>query len=292
MSLAECRSAGALEVKFVPDEDVLRHIADDAGIKVQKGKSQLIANTKRFVKKLEAISDDEAQEVLEEKSYVAVLGVCGEESMTNGSSVGGGEVYTFQTPKRSNKMAELASELAQTPGQSAVPDPSKCPEKTAKTPQSSKRSSSSQVQQKTKKNEFVSTTPYRLRKRLAAPDAQLESESEYSASCSEEEEGEEAQKEVSTVLSHQKTPAKTKAVSTPPSRKTLTKKKDNMNNLVEEYFEAHSSSKVLTSDRTLQKLRRKRLNQVHLRVNHTSIRAFDFFEGCPHQNCLMLLFSV
>lgn len=31
MSLAECRSAGALEVKFVPDEDVLRHIADDAG---------------------------------------------------------------------------------------------------------------------------------------------------------------------------------------------------------------------------------------------------------------------
>lgn len=27
--------------------------------------------------------------------------------MINGSSVGGGEVYTFQTPKRSNKMAEL-----------------------------------------------------------------------------------------------------------------------------------------------------------------------------------------
>ncbi|XP_019472544.1 origin recognition complex subunit 2 isoform X2 [Meleagris gallopavo] len=261
MSLEECRSAGTLAVKFVPDEDVLRHIADDAGVKVQKGKNQLLVNTKRFVKKLEAVSDDEAQEILEEKSYIAVLGLCGEESMTNGSSVGGGEVYAFQTPKRSNKMAELASELAQTPGQSVVPDPSECPEKTARTPQSSKRSSSIQVQQKTKKNEFVSTTPYRLRRRLAAPDAQLESESEYSASCSEEEEVEEAQKEVSAVLSHQKTPAKTKAVSTPPSRKTLTKKKDNMNNLVEEYFEAHSSSKVLTSDRTLQKLRRKRLNQ-------------------------------
>ncbi|XP_048809160.1 origin recognition complex subunit 2 isoform X2 [Lagopus muta] len=233
----------------------------EAGVKVQKGKNQLIVNTKRFVKKLEAVSDDEAQEILEEKNYVAVLGVCGEESMINGSSVGGGEVYTFQTPKRSNKMAELASELAQTPGQSVVPDPSECPEKTARTPQSSKRSSSNKVQQKTKKNEFVSTTPYRLRRRLAAPDAQLESESEYSASCSEEEEVEEAQKEVSTVVSHQKTPAKTKAVSTPTSRKTLTKKKDSMNNLVEEYFEAHSSSKVLTSDRTLQKLRRKRLNQ-------------------------------
>lgn len=34
-----------------------------------------------------------------------------------------------------------------------------------------------------------------------------------------------------------------------------------MSNLVEEYFEAHSSSKVLTSDRTLQKLRRRRLSQ-------------------------------
>ncbi|XP_015723622.1 origin recognition complex subunit 2 isoform X2 [Coturnix japonica] len=258
MSL-ECGSGG-LRVKFVPDEDVLRHIADDAGVKVQKGKSQLIVNMKGFVKNLEAVSDDEAQEVLEEKDYVAVLGVCDKESMTNGSAVGGGEVYTFQTPKRSNKMAELASELAQTPGQTVVPDSSECPKKTTKTPQSSKRSSSNQVQQQTKKKEFVSTTPYRLRKRLAATDAQLESESEYSASCSEEEEVEEARKEVSTVLSHQKTPAKSKAVSTPPSRKSLTKKKDSVN-IAEEYFEAHSSSKVLTSDRTLQKLRRKRLDQ-------------------------------
>lgn len=33
-------------------------------------------------------------------------------------------------------------------------------------------------------------------------------------------------------------------------------------NLVEEYFEAHSSSKVVTSDRTLQKLAKKKLDQV------------------------------
>jgi len=31
---------------------------------------------KRFVKKLENISDNEAQEILEEKNYVAALGVC------------------------------------------------------------------------------------------------------------------------------------------------------------------------------------------------------------------------
>lgn len=56
-----------------------------------------------------------------------------------------------------------------------------------------------------------------------APDPYLESESEYSASCSEEED-EEDQKEVSIVLSSQKTPGKTKAASTPPPRNSLAKK--------------------------------------------------------------------
>ncbi|KAM6332928.1 origin recognition complex subunit 2 isoform 1-T1 [Podargus strigoides] len=261
MSQPEGKGSGAMEVKFVPDEEVLKHIADDAGIKVQKDKTQLAVSMKRFVKKLEDVSDDEAQEILEEKNYVAALGLCAQDPIGSGSHVSGGEVYSFQTPKCTRKMAELASELAQMPGQSAAPCHSECPEKTAKTPQRSKHSSSNKVQQRSKKKEFVSTTPYRLRKRLTAPDPCLESESEYSASCSEEEE-EEDQKECSTVLSDQKTPAKTKAASTPPPRNTLAKKnEDKMSNLVEEYFEAHSSSKVLTSDRTLQKLRKRRLNQ-------------------------------
>ncbi|NXN34609.1 ORC2 protein, partial [Nycticryphes semicollaris] len=247
---------GGLRVKFVPDEEVLKHIADDAGIKTRKDKTQLMLSVKKFVKKLENISNDEAQEILQEKKYVAALGMSAQDSMGNGSSVSGGEVYSFQTAKRSSKMAELASELAQTPGQSVAPECSEYPEKTANTPQSSSN----------KKKEFVSTTPYRLRKRLAAPDPYLESESEYSASCSEEED-EEDQKEVSAVVSGQKTPAKTKAASTAPPRNNLAKKtKDkNMSNLVEEYFEAHSSSKVLTSDRTLQKLRKRRLDQQTLR---------------------------
>ncbi|XP_010005690.1 PREDICTED: origin recognition complex subunit 2 [Chaetura pelagica] len=229
------------------------------GIKLRKDKTQLSVSVKKLVKKLENISDDEALEILEEENYVAALGISAQDPMGNGSSVSGGEVYSFQTPKRSSKMAELASELAQAPGQCVASNNFECTEKTAKTPQSSKCSSSNKVQQRSKKKEFVSTTPYRLRKRLAAPDPCLESESEYSASCSEEEEN---QEEVSTVLSDQKTPAKTKVVSTPPPRNTLAKKnEDKMSNLVEEYFEAHSSSKVLTSDRTLQKLRKRRLNQ-------------------------------
>uniref|UniRef100_A0A8C5X9D5 Origin recognition complex subunit 2 n=1 Tax=Malurus cyaneus samueli TaxID=2593467 RepID=A0A8C5X9D5_9PASS len=252
----------SLQLKFVPDEEVLRHITDDSGTKVRKDKAQLSVSVKRFVKKLEDISDNEAQEILEEKNYVAALGICAQDPVGNGTNVSGGEVYSFQTPKRSSKMAELASELAQTPEKDVVPDHSKCPEKMAKTPQSSKHSSSNKVQQRSKKKEFLSTTPYRLRKRLAAPDPCLESESEYSASCSEEED-EEDQKEVSAALSGQKTPGQTKAASTPPPRNSLAKKnkEEKMGNLVEEYFEAHSSSKVLTSDRTLQKLRKRRLDQ-------------------------------
>ncbi|NXB78286.1 ORC2 protein, partial [Donacobius atricapilla] len=259
-------SRRSLQVKFVPDEDVLKHIADDAGSKVRKDKAQLSVSVKRFVKKLENISDNEAQEILEEKNYVAALGICAQDPVGNGSNISGGEVYSFQTPKRSNKMAELASELAQTPEKNVAPDHSKCPEKMAKTPQSSKEMfflmHVFSLLFQNKKKEFVSTTPYRLRKRLSAPDPYLESESEYSASCSEDED-EEEQKEVSTVLSDQKTPAKTKAASTPPPRNSLAKKikEQKMGNLVEEYFEAHSSSKVLTSDRTLQKLRKRRLNQ-------------------------------
>ncbi|NWV42707.1 ORC2 protein, partial [Grantiella picta] len=235
------------------------------GSKARKDKAQLTLSVKKFVKKLENISDNEAQEILEEKEYVAALGICAQDSVGSASNVSGGDVYSFQTPKRSSKMAELASELAQTPEQNVVPDHSKCPEKMAKTPQSSSNFTWAETvwKCKLKKKEFVSTTPYRLRKRLAAPDPYLESESEYSASCSEEEEDEEDQKEVSTVLSGQKTPGKTKAASTPPPRNSLAKKikEKKMGNLVEEYFEAHSSSKVLTSDRTLQKLRKRRLNQ-------------------------------
>ncbi|NWY33789.1 ORC2 protein, partial [Pheucticus melanocephalus] len=260
-------SRRSLQVKFVPDEDVLKHISDDAGTKVRKDKAQLSVSVKRFVKKLENISDNEAQEILEEKNYVAALGICAQDPVGNGSNISGGEVYSFQTPKRSNKMAELASELAQTPEKNVAPDHSKCPEKMAKTPQNSSKSCDGlgELKLSDKKKEFVSTTPYRLRKRLAAPDPYLESESEYSASCSEEED-EDEQKEVSTVLSDQKTPAKTKAASTPPPRNSLAKKnkEQKMGNLVEEYFEAHSSSKVLTSDRTLQKLRKRRLDQVLL----------------------------
>uniref|UniRef100_A0A8D0GCN5 Origin recognition complex subunit 2 n=1 Tax=Sphenodon punctatus TaxID=8508 RepID=A0A8D0GCN5_SPHPU len=249
------------EATFVADEDVLKHISD-GGVKVRKDKAQLTLNVKRWVKKIDSSDDDEPQEIFEEQSYLTVLGTGARDSQKNGPQAGGGNVYTFQTPKRSRKMAELASELAQTPGKSVTFGSLTSPEKTACTPQSSKNYSTSDTAQfKSKKNEFVPTTPYRLRKRLTATNLSSESESDYSASCSEEEE--ENSKEASSWAPDRETPSKTRAASAPASKKTPAKKlkKDIPSSLVEEYFEAHSSSKVLTSDRTLQKLQKTKLDQ-------------------------------
>uniref|UniRef100_K7F8T3 Origin recognition complex subunit 2 n=1 Tax=Pelodiscus sinensis TaxID=13735 RepID=K7F8T3_PELSI len=265
MNQLEVKKSKVLEARFVADEDVLKHIADNGGVKVRKDRAQLALNVKKFVKKLENISDDdEAQEILEEQNYVAILGTCAEDSLRNGPNAGGGEIYSFQTPKRHGKMAELASELAQTPGKNVTFDSSQYPEKPASTPQNSKKCAASNKAQlkPSKRNEFVSTTPYRLRKRLTAPSMHSDSESDYSASCSEEEE----HKETRDVILDQKAPNKTRAA--PTSKKAPAKKlKEEMtSNLVEEYFEAHSSSKVLTSDRTLQKLQKRKLDQQTLLV--------------------------
>uniref|UniRef100_A0A8D0GA45 Origin recognition complex subunit 2 n=1 Tax=Sphenodon punctatus TaxID=8508 RepID=A0A8D0GA45_SPHPU len=220
------------EATFVADEDVLKHISD-GGVKVRKDKAQLTLNVKRWVKKIDSSDDDEPQEIFEEQSYLTVLGT-----------------------------GARASELAQTPGKSVTFGSLTSPEKTACTPQSSKNYSTSDTAQfKSKKNEFVPTTPYRLRKRLTATNLSSESESDYSASCSEEEE--ENSKEASSWAPDRETPSKTRAASAPASKKTPAKKlkKDIPSSLVEEYFEAHSSSKVLTSDRTLQKLQKTKLDQ-------------------------------
>lgn len=54
--------------------------------------------------------------------------------------------------------------------------------------------------------------------------------------------------------------------------------------LVEEYFEAHSSSKVLTSDRTLQKLQTPKLDRV------SDLAAAEDYEICARSNAGVRLF--
>ncbi|XP_030065491.1 origin recognition complex subunit 2 isoform X2 [Microcaecilia unicolor] len=265
MNQRKMPEAGALQVQFVGDEDVLDHIIDkQEGVKIRKDSAQCVLNVKTFVKKREQVSEDEAQEILKEKDYVDVLGTDIQDPLKSGSSASGSEVYTFQTIKRSNKMAQLASELARTPGKHVTFGSTESPQEVISPPQSIKKSlTSKKTPSKGGKNAFVSTTPHRLRKRLTAPDLYSESESEYSASNSEEELAEELDETVEVL----EPKAQTKARLTFASNKTPAKrsKRGATSDLVENYFEAHSSSKVLTSDRTLQKLQTPKLDQETLR---------------------------
>nr|XP_033801364.1 origin recognition complex subunit 2 isoform X2 [Geotrypetes seraphini]XP_033801365.1 origin recognition complex subunit 2 isoform X2 [Geotrypetes seraphini] len=261
MNQQKMLEAGALQIQFVGDEDVLDHIVDkQEGVKVQKDSAHCALNVKMFVKKGEQVSEDEAQEILKEKDYVDVLGTDIQDPLKSGSSASGSEVYTFQTIKRSNKMAQLASELARTPGKRVTFGATQCPQENISLSRSIKKSfASNKTPSKGEKNVFVSTTPYRLRKRLTDPDLYSENESEYSASDSEEELAEELDETVEVL----EPKAQTKESLTSVSNKIPAKrsKRSATSDLVENYFEAHSSSKVLTSDRTLQKLQTPKLDQ-------------------------------
>ncbi|KAG8124761.1 putative Origin recognition complex subunit 2-like protein [Naja naja] len=188
MSNPNIKRINVLEVKFVADEDVQRHISENAGLKVRKLSDPHTLEIKQWMKNLENSSNDEAQDIFKEQDYVTALVV--QESMRNGSSASGSDVFPFQTPKHSNRMAERGmycvsfSELIQNSAKNTKQNSLKKPEEKTNTPKISSKCSSSKDQED--------------------------------------------------------------------------------NNLVEEYFEAHSSSKVLTSDRTLQKLEKKKLDQESL----------------------------
>uniref|UniRef100_A0A2K5K066 Origin recognition complex subunit 2 n=1 Tax=Colobus angolensis palliatus TaxID=336983 RepID=A0A2K5K066_COLAP len=273
MSKLELKEDKMLEVHFVGDDDVLNHILDrEGGAKLKKERAQLLVNPKKIMKKPEYDLEEDDQEVLKDQNYVEIMGRDVQESLKNGSATGGGnKVYSFQNRKHSEKMAKLASELAKTPKKSVSFSLKNDPEIMINVPQSSKgHSASDKVQPKNNdKSEFLSTAPRSLRKRLIVPRSHSDSESEYSASNSEDDEGvaQEHEEDTNAVIFSQKIPAQNRVLSAPVCKETPSKrmKRDKTSDLVEEYFEAHSSSKVLTSDRTLQKLRRAKLDQQTLR---------------------------
>ncbi|XP_072274828.1 origin recognition complex subunit 2 [Pyxicephalus adspersus] len=254
-----------LQVQFVPDEDVLEHIIDkQEGVRLRNStKAQKITNAKSLTKNVsEPYTESEAVDIWKEKDYVEVLGVNVEDNLENGPGTGGGDVYSFQTTKRSNKMAQLASEMARTPGKTVTFSTADSPEEAVSPPPNNKKQTAlNKTPSKGRKNEFISTTPHRLRKRLSAPNLRSDSESDYSASDSDEE-MEDKPATAKTPSKISQTPSK---VSQTPGKTPSKKGKKNQSNLVEEYFEAHSSSKVLTSDRTLQKLQTPKLDQETLR---------------------------
>uniref|UniRef100_A0A8C2VV41 Origin recognition complex subunit 2 n=2 Tax=Chinchilla lanigera TaxID=34839 RepID=A0A8C2VV41_CHILA len=271
MSKLELKEDKMLEVQFVGDDDVLNHILDrEGGTKLKKERAQLLVNPQKILKKQEYNVEEGDQEVLKDQNYVKVLGQNVQEPLKNGSATdGGNKVYSFQNRKHPEKMAKLASELAKTPRKSVSFSLKNDPE-IISIPQSSKgHSASDRVQpENNDKNELQSTPPRSLRKRLIVPRSHSDSESEYSASNSEEDEGgaQESEEDTDASVLSQKIRAQSR-VSAPVCKGTPSKKmkRDKSSNLVEEYFEAHSSSQVLTSDRTLQKLKRAALDQQTLR---------------------------
>uniref|UniRef100_A0A2K6G097 Origin recognition complex subunit 2 n=2 Tax=Propithecus coquereli TaxID=379532 RepID=A0A2K6G097_PROCO len=237
-SKLEIKEDKMLEVQFVGDDDVLNHILDrEGGAKLKKERAQLLVNTKKIIKKPEYDLEEDDQEVLKDQNYVEVLG--------------------RDVP---------ASELAKTPRKSVSFSLKNDPEIMINIPQSSKNhSASDKVQLKNNDKSEFQSTPRSLRKRLIVSRTHSDSESEYSASNSEDDEGvaQEYEEDTNVVVLSQKVEAQNRIVSAPVCKETPSKKmkRDKTSDLVEEYFEAHSSSKVLTSDRTLQKLKRAKLDQ-------------------------------
>ncbi|XP_055967841.1 origin recognition complex subunit 2 isoform X2 [Sorex fumeus] len=267
MSKLELKEDKMLKVQFVGDDDVLNHILDrEGGTKLKRERPQLLV-TKKTIKKPESDLEEDEKEVLKDQNYVDVLGRDVQESLKNGSTLdGGNKVYSFQNNKHSEKMAKLASELAKTPRKSVSLDVKSDPEIITDIPQSSKgHSASDEVRSKNDdKSESQPAIPRNLRKRNE-PASRSDSESEYSASNSEDDEGvtQEYEEDTGEVIMNKKNSAQNRVVPTSICKETCSKKikRDKTDDLVEEYFEAHSSSKVLTSDRTLQKLKRAKLDQ-------------------------------
>ncbi|XP_037644488.1 origin recognition complex subunit 2 [Sebastes umbrosus] len=271
-----------LEVKFIGDGDALEHIVDkQEGVQSNSGSVQKIVTFKnpagRRAKEETVDHNGDENGVLDEQNYVQALGTDNAEEDEEGMyKVAGSSIFTFQKARRGHSMAQTASELARTPGKSV--SFSATPNSEPSTPTRSGRNhrGGSRTPQKSKKVQFVSTTPHRLRKRMTTPSIRSDSDSELSPSDSEEEEEEEedgmeeeqkVKKENKENVKTLKTPSKASSAAlykTPAKKSKTTSEALSQPSMVEEYFEAHGSSKVLTSDRTLERLHIPKLDREKL----------------------------
>uniref|UniRef100_A0AAQ5YMN9 Origin recognition complex subunit 2 n=1 Tax=Amphiprion ocellaris TaxID=80972 RepID=A0AAQ5YMN9_AMPOC len=257
-----------LEVKFIGDGDVLEHIVDK-----QEALQSSSSSVQRMVKfkspaarrggRDDAEQDGDENGVLDEQNYIQALGTVNGEGEVAGSSI-----FTFQKVRRGHGMAQTATELARTPGKSVTfsttPNVQPC------TPTRTGRSECSKPS--LKKVQFVSTTPHRLRKRMTS-NLRSDSDSDLSPSDSGEEDDDEEgleeeqkviKKEDKENLKNPRTPSKGLSAAlykTPAKRSKNTPEPVNQPTMIEEYFEAHGSSKVLTSDRTLERLHTPKLDR-------------------------------
>ncbi|XP_041057775.1 origin recognition complex subunit 2 isoform X2 [Carcharodon carcharias] len=208
-----------------------------SGINRKNNVPLTLVNVKKASQKWEKTEQDlESSEIFNERDYVEALGA-GNPGCQGDSSgdvaAAGRAVFAFPTIKKADKMAKLASELAQTPGKSVT----FCA--------ADRRLTTDQIRNQGDPEQ----DPVK-----DSADLSSGSESDYSSSDSEsgQERSPGGVPNPRPMPERAATPAKT------PVKKS---RKEAQPSDVELYFEAHSSSKVLTSDRTLQKLRTPKLDQ-------------------------------
>ncbi|XP_054624419.1 origin recognition complex subunit 2 isoform X2 [Dunckerocampus dactyliophorus] len=259
-----------LEVKFVGDGDVVEHIVDkQEEVQSSSGAVQKMVTFKSPGGRTREDPDEKDGDengVFDEQNYVQALYADNLEDEEDMSRVAGASIFTFQKNKRGHSMAQTASELARTPGKSvSFSTTPSTPIRTGRNPKTENR-----TPQRRKKVQFVSTTPHRLRKRLTTPSLRSDSDSEFSPSDSGEEEDGGVVEDEQKVKKDEKenktprTPSKGLSAAlykTPSKKSKSTPESVSQPSLVEEYFEAHSSSKVLTSDRTLERLHTPKLDR-------------------------------
>uniref|UniRef100_A0A3Q3X701 Origin recognition complex subunit 2 n=1 Tax=Mola mola TaxID=94237 RepID=A0A3Q3X701_MOLML len=211
-----------LEVKFIGDGDALEHIVDKhEGVQSSSGSVQKMVTLKSPAGRRARQDTDRDSDEHGLHGEQDYVQALGTDNMDEGRS------YLFFSIFEHIVfvLAYIASELARTPAKTV----------TFSTTPDTEPSTPTRTGHSEKKVQFVSTTPHRLRKRMT---------SEFNI------EEEEPSKGLSAAL--YKTPAK-KSKNTPEPL--------NQPSMVEEYFEAHGSSKVLTSDRTLQRLNTPKLDR-------------------------------
>lgn len=257
-------------MKFIGDKDVLEHIVDKhEGTQSSSGTVQKMVTFKSPAERRDKVQNCEENEHLNEKKYIQAF--ASEDDEEGMSRVAGSSIFTFQKSRRGHSMAQTASELARTPGKSVTfntaPAEPSTPTRTGRNAKAEAR-----TPQRKKKVQFVSTTPHRLRKRMTAPSLRSDSDSELSPSDSGEENEEDdkmeteqkSNKDEKENMRVQRTPSKglSAALYKTPAKKTKNTPEPALQpSLVEEYFDAHGSSKVLTSDRTLERLNTPKLDR-------------------------------
>ncbi|CAL9689062.1 unnamed protein product [Knipowitschia caucasica] len=252
-----------LEVKFIGDKDVLEHIVDKHEGALSGGTVQKMVTFRSPAGRRDKEENGNDGGQLNQQNYIQALAAeDDDESVSRGA---GSSIFTFQKSRRGHSMALTASELARTPGKSVTfntaPVEPSTPTRTGRNAKGESR-----TPQRNKKRQFVSTTPHRLRKRMTTLNLRSDSDSELSPSDSgeeqEEEEMTETKKDEKENVKVLRTPSKglSAALHKTPAKKTKNAPAHQAS-LVEEYFEAHGSSKVLTSDRTLDKLNTPKLDR-------------------------------